>query len=318
MVLVVATGSAGCRRSRDRSSTSARATTTSTAAAPAGADAAAGCATPVPPPGQRASAFEFQGQSRTYQLFVPQHYDGRHPVPVVFNFHGFGSNAQQQMFYGDFRAQADRDTFLVVAPDGQGQNRHFNLTGESGLQDDVAMVLALLDHVESTLCVDADRVFSTGMSDGGAMTSALACKAPDRFAAFGAVAVIIFQEACAGTRPVAITAFAGTADPVVPFNGGVVSCCGHPTLGSAPGAMAGWAKHDGCAAAPREDRLGSEVRRQTWPDCRGGSAVVFYIVDGGGHTWPGAVAIPSLGLTTQQVRASDAIWDFFKAHPLVH
>src|SRR3954462_826350 len=221
------------------------------------------------------------------------------------------------MIYADFNPLADRDTFLVVAPDGQGSPRHFNLTSEPGLQDDLAMVIALLDGMEKTLCIDARRVYSTGMSDGGAMTSALACRHFDRFAAFGPVAVIINLPGCGGAMPVAIAAFMGTADPVVPFDGGKVSCCGSPVLGSAPEAMSAWAAHDGCAGAPTEQRLGSEVRRRTWSGCAGTSSVVFYIIDGGGHTWPGAAITPAqLGLTTQQISASDTLWEFFKAHPM--
>ena len=94
----------------------------------------------------------------------------------MFDFHGFGSNAVQQMVYGNFKPEADRDDFLIVAPDGQvPADRHFNLTGEKGLQNDVQMVGALLDHIEATFCVDTHRVYATGMSDGGAMTSVLAC-----------------------------------------------------------------------------------------------------------------------------------------------
>ncbi|MEY2424080.1 MAG: polyhydroxybutyrate depolymerase [Acidimicrobiaceae bacterium] len=265
--------------------------------------------------GQSAETFDFEGQARTFQLYVPKAYDGTGPVPVVFNFHGYGSNAVQQMAYGNFKPLADRDDFLIVAPDGQGESRHFNLTGEGNLQDDVAMVGALLDHLESTFCVDAKRVYSTGMSDGGAMTSVLACRESDRFAAFGAVAVIVFRPGCGGSNPVAITGFMGTADPVVPFDGGQVRCCGGATVGSAPDAMAGWAEHDGCATAFNDERLGSEVRKRTWTGCQAGGEVVFYIIDGGGHTWPGSIAIDSLGLTTKQIDASATIWDFFKAHP---
>ena len=260
----------------------------------------------------------FQGQTRTYQLYVPKGY-GSGPVPLVFDFHGYGSSGAGQMAYGDFRPLADRDGFLIVAPDGQGAARHFNLTGEGALQDDIAMVGALLDHMEATFCIDPKRVYSTGMSDGGAMTSVLACRDADRFAAFAAVAVIIYVPACAGHRNVAIAGFMGTDDPVVPFNGGQVSCCGHATVGPAPAAMAGWASHDGCAATFAEERLGSEVRRRTWSGCRGTSSVVFYIIDGGGHTWPGtAIPLPPgrFGLTTKQLDASTTIWDFFKAHPL--
>ena len=75
-------------------------------------------------------------------------------------------------------------------------------------------------------------------------------------------------------------------------------------------------KHDGCASSPTEVRLSSEVRRQTWTGCQGSGTVVFYIIDGGGHTWPGAIDIGGLGTTTKQIDASATIWDFFKSHPL--
>jgi len=279
------------------------------------ASGASGCGAPHAA-GQTAETFSFDGQPRTYQQYVPRGYDGRTNVPVVFDFHGYGSNATQQMVYGDFRPLADRDTFLIVAPDGQGASRHFNLGGEPGLQDDVAMVSALLDHVEATFCVDTKRVYATGMSDGGAMSSTLACKQAERFAAFGPVAVMFYVPGCAGQRDVSIVSFMGTADPVVPFNGGKIACCGQANIGAAPDTMAAWAAHDGCNPTFSEERLSSEVRRRTWTGCKAGSSIVFYIVDGGGHTWPGSIALPKLGLTTNQIKASDIIWEFFKAHPI--
>lgn len=265
--------------------------------------------------GQSSERFVFEGVPRTYQLYVPRRYGGTQRVPVVFEFHGYGSNAAQQVFYGDFRPLAERDGFLIVAPDGQGATPHFNLTGEPGLQDDIAMVNALLEHIEAVFCVDTQRVYATGMSDGGAMSSVLACRDADRFAAFAPVAVVVYPG-CTAARPVAITAFSGTADPIVPFNGGQVQCCGGATVPAAPDSMAGWARFDGCAPAFVEERLGTEVRRRTWSGCRAGGTVVFYIIDGGGHTWPGAVPFGSLGLTTQQIKATDTIWDFFKARSL--
>ena len=271
------------------------------------------CARPHPA-GQFSQTFTFQGMARTFQLYVPRTYRGTKDVPVVFDFHGFGSNAVQQMVYGNFKPEADRDGFLIVAPDGQvPADRHFNLTGERGLQNDVQMVGALLDHVEATFCVDTKRVYATGMSDGGAMTSVLACEMSNRFAAFGAVAVVV---SCGGPRPVAIAAFAGTADPVVPFNGGRVNCCGGATVAGAPVAMAAWAAHDHCATPFHDVRLGTEVRRRSWSGCADGGTVVFYIIDGGGHTWPGSIPIASLGKTTKQIDASSTIWRFFQQHQL--
>jgi polyhydroxybutyrate depolymerase len=316
IALVPTLGCGGARSGAQRTTTTSPAATVTTAMS-TGSTASTGAAACGAPhaAGQTTESFDFEGTTRTYELYVPPGYDGTTPVPVVFDFHGYGSSAKEQMLYGNFRPEADRDTFLIVAPDGQGASRHFNLTGEPGLQDDVAMVGALLDHVEAGFCVDTHRVFSTGMSDGGAMTSVLACISAARFAAFAPVAVIVHPP-CPASRSVPIEAFMGTDDPIVPFNGGTVNCCGNATIGAAPDAMAGWADQDGCAATPTEDQVGSEVRRQTWTGCTGGADVVFYIIDGGGHTWPGAIPIAALGKTTDQVDASQTIWDFFKAPPL--
>jgi polyhydroxybutyrate depolymerase len=269
-------------------------------------------------PGLTSETFDFQGTPRTYELYVPQGYDGTRPVPVVFEFHGYGSSAAEQVVYGDFRPLADRDDFLIVAPDGQDKGgRHFNLTGEPGLQNDIQMVGALLDLIEMQFCVDTQRVFATGMSDGGAMSSVLACLSADRFAAFAPVAVVLYPMVCDNTRHLAFMGMSGTADPIVPFAGGAVTCCGMPVLPPPTDAMNNWGVHNGCDANFTEDRLGTEVRRRTWNHCKDGSAVIFYIIDGGGHTWPGsAIPVARLGLTTQQLHASETIWDFFKQHPL--
>jgi polyhydroxybutyrate depolymerase len=267
--------------------------------------------------GQFAQAFTFEGKSRTYQLYVPPAYKGTSKVPLVFDFHGFGSNAVQQMVYGNFKPEANKSNFLIVAPDGQdgAGGRHFNLSGETGLQNDLTMVQSLLTHIEATFCVNASRVYATGMSDGGAMTSLLACVAPDKFAAFAPVAVIIY---CGSpkSRAVPIVSFNGTADPVVPFNGGAVHCCGGAVLQSKPVAMANWAAHDHCNPKFTDTTLGTEVVRRTWSGCATSSATIHYIIVGGGHTWPGSIPIKSFGLTTKQIDASSLIWKFFSAYTL--
>ncbi len=318
-LLVVVSLAAAC-------SSSSKAASPTTTPAPAGlsttfratnvASSTPGCKRPHAS-GQVAQSFTYAGKSRTYQLYVPAAYKGTKRVPLVFDFHGFGSNAVQQMVYGNFKPQANANNFVIVAPDGQDGpgGRHFNLTNEQGLQNDIAMVTSLLTHIEATLCVDPARVYATGMSDGGAMTSVLACLASDKFAAFAPVAVIIYCGS-AKSRVVPLISFNGTADPVVPFNGGAVHCCGGTVLKSKPVAMANWAAHDHCNPKFTDTRLGTEVVRRTWSGCATSGAVVHYIIEGGGHTWPGSIPIPSLGLTTQQIKASDVIWKFFAAHKL--
>ena len=52
-----------------------------------------------------------------------------------------------------------------------------------------------------------------------------------------------------------------------------------------------------------------------YSECRDEVAVLLYIVEGGGHTWPGAADVARLGNVTQEIDATDLIWEFFEAHP---
>jgi polyhydroxybutyrate depolymerase len=267
--------------------------------------------------GQSSVDIRSGGHDRNYLLYVPPTYDGRRAAPMVFNFHGYGSSALQQALYTNFQSLSDRDGVILVAPNGQGKPSHFNLlTPPAGEGDDVVFTVDILNQLERQLCVDKQRVYSTGMSNGGGMSLSLACRQSDRFAAFGPVAVLVYAPECDRARPVPIAGFAGTADPVVPFNGGRVSCCGNPELGSEPAAMAAWASHDGCAATPVEQPVSPTVTLRRWSNCRAGTSVDFYIVQGGGHTWPGATFNVGLGGTTDDISATNTIWTFFQAHPL--
>jgi polyhydroxybutyrate depolymerase len=284
------------------------------ASVPSSPRAASTCNRPHPP-GQTSAQFTFQGTPRTFLLYVPTSYRGDARVPLVFNFHGFGSNATQQMALADFGPIANHNDFIVVAPNGQGSSPHWAFGNEPGLQNDIVMVGALLTRLEHSLCVDPTRVYATGMSDGGAMTSVLACTSADKFAAFAAVAVVVYCGSSKG-RPVAIESYAGSKDPIVPTNGGRVNCCGNPVLPAKAASMAKWAAHDACKPKYTDVRIKPHVIRRTWSGCKPGSTSVYYLVEGDGHTWPGGPSLGSLGHATKEISASQLIWKFFSAHKL--
>jgi polyhydroxybutyrate depolymerase len=321
LVAVVAL-TTGCDRDRGRVGDRRAAPADEQAAGtPPATATTAGCAseaTTRPPAGQSNRTFAFGGTDRTYLLYVPASYDGTKPVPVVFEFHGFGSSAGQQIVYGDFRPLADREGFLLVVPDGQGTPRHFTYRAAGAESDDIAFAIALLDHVGKELCVDQRRVFSTGMSNGGALSSVLACRAPDRFAAVAPVAAFFFLPPCAeGGRPAPILAMMGVDDPIVPYAGGRVNCCGNPNIPGAEDTMASFAERSACTEPPIDDRPSPSIRHRHWEGCKDGNAVELYAVEGGGHTWPGAaVEVGRLGATTHELVATETIWSFFAAHPL--
>jgi polyhydroxybutyrate depolymerase len=184
------------------------------------------------------------------------------------------------------------------------------LAGATGV-DDVGFIGDLLDKLERDLCIDEHRVFSAGISNGAAYSQVLACNLPGRFAAVAAVAALVYQPRCTD-QPIAVIAFHGTADPCVPFEGGQVQCGQKLPVPSVKDAEANWAKHDGCDAAPVTKQVSGHVSSVTYGNCKEGTAVVLYVIDGGGHTWPGAIVdVQRLGATTHEISATDLIWDFF-------
>jgi polyhydroxybutyrate depolymerase len=211
---------------------------------------------------------------------------------------------------------------------------------QTGLHSaDMAFIGALLDRVEATLCVDRARVYVTGLSDGAFMTSAVACVYAGRVAAVAPVAGIQVPAGCHPSRPVPVVAFHGTADPFVPYDGGLGPAAlalpapdgSHRTLGqvlgphaaqrtgpSGPAVTARWARRNGCAAAPTT-RSAPGVARIAYR-CPSGADVVLYRISGGGHAWPGSALSRSVasvvGFTTMAVSADEVIWRFFAAHPL--
>ena len=190
---------------------------------------------------------------------------------------------------------------------------------------DVAFISELLDHLESTLCIDQARVFSTGISNGAQMSSLLGCRLAGRIAAIAPVEGEEYLAPCDG-KPEPILAFHGTADPILPYEGGGLNATNIANIdywkGEAPAglpaplgidaSMALWAKHNGCNATPTEVRVAFDVRKRTWSKCK--AATVLYIVEGGGHGWPGK-PVPAFekafGHTTTSIDATALEFKFF-------
>jgi polyhydroxybutyrate depolymerase len=273
----------------------------------------AGCGQPLPAdlrPGETVGrTLESAGRTRTYLVYVPSAAASPTPLPVVFNFHGLGSTGAQQHLYGGWVPIAEREGFVVISPDGV--NNSWLLA--AGL-DDIRFVRDLVAALADELCLDQDRVYASGMSNGGFMSTTLACRANDLIAGIAPVAGQSAPGAACGPRPVPVISFHGTDDAVVPYAGGTITAgafTGGPFAGVPP-IVEAWAKQNGCDATPVETRVATDVTRVEFAGC--GAPVVHYRVEGGGHTWPGGPAVPRLGPTTTSISASEIIWEFFEAN----
>ena len=262
--------------------------------------------------------------TREYVLHIPTSYDGTAAVPLVFNLHAFASNPPLQDNWSELPVKGEEEGFIVVTPQGTLNTSgvpHWN-SGKlpAPEPDDVAFLSELLTELESQLCVDATRVYSTGLSNGAFMSSQLACSIPNRIAAIAPVAGVRFFDDCS-SAPVPVIAFHGTADPLVSFG---------PIEGTV---IPAWATHNGCGAPTEQNPLPGTVgvRLVRYAGCDDDAIVELYAVfdaepetpglQGGGHTWPGSgFFIPPgleaiVGLTTQEIGANDLMWDFFLTHP---
>jgi polyhydroxybutyrate depolymerase len=254
------------------------------------------------------------GLARTLNVHVPKAYDPQKPMPLVLNFHGYSSNAVQEDLLSQMSAKADAAGFIAIYPEGTNSSWNAGAccgTAASSGVDDIGFVKDILAAAESKLCVDAHRIFATGMSNGAFLSHRIGCELADRFAAIAPVAGVVGVPSCTPSRPMPVIHFHGTADTLVPYDGSTSL-----GFGSVLDTFAGWGTRDACTDTPSTTYTNGDVSCSSYLHCAGGAAVTLCTVQNGGHTWPGGTPVPSLGYTTTNISATDAMWSFFEAHPL--
>ena len=281
-----------------------------------------------------------QGLKRTYDVHVPPSYNGKTSVPLVMVFHGGGGNAKNTCKQSGMNEKADQEGFIVVYPQGTGKERLGKMQGSwnSGAIgggeaykkniDDIGFINQMLDQLEAQYNIDKDRVYSTGISMGGMISYRLGCEASERIAAIAPVSTALVTEPCAPERPVPVLHFQGTDDRMIPYQGGksdstlpkkVVVGGVYPSTREV---ISFWTQKDRCPATSQVTYKKGDVTCETYGPCAGNSEVTLCTIQGGGHTWPGTkVEIKKswlnkiLGKTTQDISATDTMWEFFKRHP---
>jgi polyhydroxybutyrate depolymerase len=278
---------------------------------------------------------EYDGFEREYLFHTPSSIlSGSDAKPLLFVLHG-GSGTHRGMIRltkGRFNQLADRDGFFVVYPQGigkawnDGRKDPISEAHQRGI-DDIGFFLALIKYLVSNHPIDPDRIFATGISNGGLMSFRLACGLGDRIRAIAPVTASIpsaIVSLCRSKSMVSLAVFNGTEDPLVPYNGGQIKVFGQQRgeVLSTDETIRIWLSKNRCTPEPGVTVLpdltkdGTRVTKTEYRPCDGGSKVVLYRIDGGGHTWPGGRRyLPALliGRTSRDISACDEIWRFFKS-----
>ncbi len=269
---------------------------------------------------------------REYVLHVPETLDPEVPTSLVIALHQFSDTGRRMQALTGFDAIADREGFIVAYPDGILVSWNSDIDGNTGgikFVDDEKFILELVERLQERYNVDPDRIYLTGASNGGMMTQLMGCRHSDVFAAIAPVMGSLEKVnayGCEPRAPVSVLLIHGTADPIVPYEGGLQEGPRSPFYLSALKNAEHWAGYGGCSGdpvvsiVPPVDGETGEILLNTYTPCETGIGVALCTVTGGGHTWPGSAENYDealVGPTSYALNASEYIWAFFKAHPRV-
>ncbi len=276
----------------------------------------------------------WDGYKRSYYVHYPNSLNPQKPAPLLFVLHGGGGTAKGMpgFTFGRFNELADRDGFIVVYPQGIGKQWNDGRKSDQVKAwkenvDDVGFLVNLVETLSVEYAIDKDRVFTCGISNGGFMSTRLACERPDIFRGAAIVTATIsedFYPRCNPQQPAAILVMNGTDDQLVPYEGGTIKVLGknRGVVMSTNDYVAFWRERNGCRGELVEVQLedlqddGTTVSVKKYQDCQKGGRVVLYTIHGGGHTWPGGLQYLGenlVGKTCRDIVACDVIWDYFKA-----
>ena len=262
-----------------------------------------------------------QGLDRYYYIQLA-HPEAEGLSSVLFNLHGYGSNALEQMNYTNFNnlANTKENNFILIHPQGAPLNTvltssssHWNSGGWTigSTVDDVDFIDTIIKLVSQKYNLNQDRIYSTGMSNGGFMSYHLACNLSSKIAAIASVTGSMSKETyedCNPTHSTSILQVHGTIDATVPFEGN--SALGMRSINDV---MDYWKLYDACDIEPISivtDYFDIEisVQHDTYLNCLNDVQVELYKIEGMGHRWPNK--------ERYGISATEKIWEFINLYDI--
>lgn len=243
------------------------------------------------------------GVFRDYLIHIPDGYTGEEPVPLVLVFHGFGGNMNASYAHSEFHALAEQENFIVVHPNGLSNRWNAVTTSNNA---DVSFVEELIDQLQQEFRIDASKIYSVGMSNGGYLSFLLACELSDKIAAIASVTGLMFDDVlnnCQPNRPIPILQIHGTKDGVVRYS-------------KVNSSLNFWLRHNETDLTPRvqllpnlDEQDGSTVQRFTYANGKQNVEVQHLKIINGGHSWPGYEG-------NMDIDASEEAWRFLSQYSL--
>jgi len=263
---------------------------------------------------------------RAFIISLPSTYrSGIDTLPLVIGLHGTGGNATQFERDYSFSLKAENDGFIAVYPNGVASDGRLGIrTWNAGTCcdyaareniDDVKFISSLIDKLVDEYRIDRNRIYVTGMSNGGMMCYRLAAEIPDKIAAIAPVSgTMVYTPTSEQKRSVPILHLHSRLDKIVPYDGGTNAMGYHfPAVDST---LTVWANRNDCNP-DFEVVENAEFTKKEWLDKSGHPFIVHYATNDGGHSWPGGKKVrPKADEPSIAINANTLIWEFFQQHTL--
>jgi polyhydroxybutyrate depolymerase len=241
---------------------------------------------------------ETLGGDRPAQLVVPAGYRPDRAWPLVVLLHGYGVSGYIQDLLMQLAPRVDSHGFVLLLPDGTVDEEGYgfwnawppccNFFGSD--VDDVAYLRGLIEEAQATLHIDPDRVFLVGHSNGGFMSTRMACEVSDLVTGIAPIAgsMSLAPAECTPSRPVSVLVIHGTKDTDIRYEGGSIG--GFPYVG-AEALTEFWRGVDGCTPTQVFSEAvdydvgveGAETTGTSWPECADGTRVAHWKMTDSGH-----------------------------------
>jgi polyhydroxybutyrate depolymerase len=263
-----------------------------------------GCAT-APAPGSTYVHVAYGGLQRGVEIHIPPALAAGQKVPLLLALHGSGSSGPKMESYSGFSSVADQNHFIAVYPSAAGPN--WNIYEAKTGADDVGFISEVIAMIEAEDCVDATRVFATGVSNGAGMVELLGCRLSSVLTAIAPVEGLYDGEPqCKPSRPMSVLEIHGTADNVAPYYGRSATASSETGV---PPVVRQWVHRDSCSTLAQTRQIAVRTMLYTFSRCKGQAAVKHVKIIGGAHQWPGA-SPPDPG-PPATICASCLVWSFF-------
>jgi polyhydroxybutyrate depolymerase len=281
------------------------------------------------------------GTKRSYLVHAPSNLNSV-TVGAVLVFHGGGGDAQRMFGTSNMHRISNEEGFIsaYVQTSQKGERWQDGRDDTYNGTEDIEYIRAVIQSLHENYAVDPDRVFATGISNGGTFINRLACETAGLVQGIAPIAAnmsIHLNSKCLPTKGMPMIMFSGTDDPLMPFNGGkgnppaIIKRAmekknlrpeGSEGMLSSHDTAKFWASKNGCTRTKTTDLPdqiddGTTVTVISYDDCREGQ-VLLYQINGGGHSWPGpdTKELKIIGTTSREIDASAVMVEFFKTYGL--